>query len=50
MDWTESGDLDVECNYSLGAVCRNEEQPPGRICSDYEVSFRCLCGKPVNFH
>ncbi|KAG1684460.1 SCO-spondin [Nymphon striatum] len=43
MDWTESGDSDVECNSSIGAVCRNEAQRAGQICSDYEVSFRCLC-------
>ncbi|XP_065835629.1 mucin-5AC-like [Oscarella lobularis] len=33
----------VTCTLATGLICKNQDQSPGKFCSDYEVSFLCPC-------
>ncbi|XP_076369994.1 hemocytin-like isoform X2 [Tachypleus tridentatus] len=42
QDFTETGELGLECNLNKGFVCTNTEQPDG-ICKDYKIRYFCSC-------
>ncbi|XP_014665852.1 PREDICTED: hemocytin-like [Priapulus caudatus] len=42
--YDETGEV-VTCDLEIGLVCNDNDQIPGKYCSDYEVSIRCpICG------